>query len=186
MAGLSAVAITDHGPLSGGQIRASFFLRFNGFGKGMRILRGIEANISPDGTDVPARLIPHCDLVLAGLHVGGTGPDIQQNTDDVIRVMETCHYVDVITHPHIRSFPLDFTRIVPEAVKHGVCLELNNSTLALGKGDPRVAEEMLAVCRRHGCQLLELNDFPAKLIMNRDLETTLAWVQARQPLKQEA
>jgi putative hydrolase len=205
MAGLRAVAITDHGPASGGQIRDSFFLRFNGSWKGVKVLRGMEANITHDGTDLPEHLVPHCDLVLAGLHIGETGPDVRKNTDDVVRVIQTCSYVDVITHPFIRYFPLDFKRVVPVAAEHGVCLELNNATLELGRGTPSVAEEMLSLCRQYECQIvvgsdahsvsevgvitqavriLERTDFPAELIANRTLETTLSWLDARRPLKQ--
>jgi putative hydrolase len=206
MASLRAVAITDHGPISGGEIRDNFFMRFNGSWKGVTVLRGMEANITPDGTDMPERLIPHCDLVLAGLHIGETGLDVQKNSDDVIRVLETCSYVDVISHPFIRTFPLDFQRVVPAAAAHGVCLELNNATLVLGRGLPSVAELMLTLCRQHGCPvavgsdahtvsevgditqaaaLLEQTGFPAELIVNRTFETTMAWLDGRRPLKQK-
>ena len=44
--GLHAIAITDHGPSHGAGMRRKFILRFDGYWKGIRVLKGIEANIT--------------------------------------------------------------------------------------------------------------------------------------------
>lgn len=204
MCGLQALAITDHGPKLGGGMRRNFVVRFGGQWKGIRVLRGIEANTTPEGTDTPPWLISRFDIILAGLHMDGPCADPYRNSGEVIRVIETCPYVDVITHPLRRSFPLDVSRVAPVAAEHGVCLELNNATIALGRCDREAAVAMVRLCRDNGYRIavgsdahtvsevgkfdealsiLDELDFPHELVVNRTLESATAWLEERRPLK---
>ena len=202
--GLEAVAITDHGSSRPGKIRRNFLLRFDGSWKGMRVIKGIEANILDKGTDAPEWLIPHFDIILAGLHKDGPCLDVGKNTALVLDVFKACSYVDVLTHPFIRGFPLDLKPVVKEAADRGICMEVNNSVLALKRCDPEMAKRMLSLCREYSCRiavgsdahsvsevgrfseavnLLEALDFPADLVINRNLETTMRFIQERKHLK---
>src|SRR5512143_2863595 len=71
--GLKALALTDHGPaLPGGPHLYHFgAMRFiPPWIDGVRILRGVEANIiGPDGTlDMPDSYLDKLEFVMAGLH----------------------------------------------------------------------------------------------------------------------
>lgn len=199
--GLQAIAITDHGPLSGAGIRHNFLVRFDGWWKGVRLIRGIEANITEEGTDVPEHWKPHYELILAGLHMNGPIDDVERNTDDVIRTIENCDYVDAITHPYIRGFRTNPERLVPVAAAHKVALELNESALSLpGRCDPDEARWMLELCVEHSCPVFVGADahsvsevgkwarglalvaevgVPHELIVNRNLDTLRAWLASR-------
>jgi putative hydrolase len=198
--GLRGVAITDHGPMSGARVFGTFFERFESAGVGIRVFRGIEANITFGGTDVPRRWLYRMEVVLAGLHYAGPFANRRRNTARVLRALERCPYIDVVTHPFIRTFPLDLEPVVEAAAACGVALELNNSTLALGRCDPAEGEAMLDLCRRHNCRvavgsdahgvnevgvfdeivaLLEQTRFPEDLVVNRTLESTLEWMEKR-------
>jgi putative hydrolase len=204
MQGLEGVAITDHGSSQPGKIRRNFLLRFDGSWKGMRVLKGIEANILENGTDAPAWLIPHFDIILAGLHKDGPCLDVEKNTSMVLGVFNTCSYVDVLSHPFIRGFPLDLETVIKAAADRGICMEVNNSVLALGRCKPEIPKLMLTLCKEHSCRivvgsdahsvsevgrfaqavnLIEALDFPVDLIINRNLETTLLFIQGRKPNK---
>ena len=200
MQGLEGVAITDHGSSQPGKIRRNFLLRFDGHWKGMRVLKGIEANIMEKGTDAPQWLIPHFDIILAGLHKDGPCPDVEKNTELVLGVFKTCAYVDVLTQPFRQGFPLDQKSVVKEAAACGICMEVNNSVLAFGRCDTEIPKLMLSFCREYSCRiavgsdahsvsevghfseaisLLEALDFPVDLIINRNIETTLNFVHER-------
>jgi putative hydrolase len=202
--GLEGVAITDHGSSQPGKIRRNFLLRFDGSWKGIRVLKGIEANILEKGTDAPGWLMSYFDIILAGLHKGGPCLDVEKNTALVLDAFRRCSYVDVLTHPFIRGFPLDLRPVVKEAADRGICMEVNNSVLALKRCDPEAPERMLSLCREYSCRiavgsdahsvsevgrfseainLLEAPDFPTDLIINRNLETTLRFLQERKPHK---
>ena len=119
-------------------------------------------------------------------------------------MIESCPYVDIITHPHRRGFPLDPELVAPVAAENGVCLEANNATLALCRCEREVVVNMLSMCRREGyriavgsdahsvsevgkfteiIEVLDEVDFPDELIENRTLETTLEWIEERREYK---
>ena len=77
--GLRAVAITDHGPALPGSADMRHFANLNLLPThilGVRILRGVEANIInvEGGLDLPDSLLEKLDVVIAGFH------DIQVTT----------------------------------------------------------------------------------------------------------
>lgn len=85
--GLRAVAITDHGPALPGSADMRHFENLNLLPAhilGVRILRGVEANIinAEGGLDLPDSLLEKLDVVIAGFH-GDTGyvpGSVEQNT----------------------------------------------------------------------------------------------------------
>lgn len=136
--GLAIMASTDHGPRMPGANPAFFhFANLQVVPEvvdGVRVLKGIEANVLDDegSLDVPDWILAGLDLVLAGLHdVCISQAGREENTTRLIRLMER-GYVDVITHPGNPYFPIDGERVVEAAARHGVLLELNNSSLRGG------------------------------------------------------
>jgi DNA polymerase (family 10) len=100
-------------------------------GDSFRILRGIEVDITPDGSlaladDVLAQL----DIVVASPHVQLQQPS-EQATERLLRAIRNPH-VDSIGHPTGRlidrrpGLPIDLDVIARAAAEHGVLLEVNS------------------------------------------------------------
>src|SRR5512145_2794968 len=92
--GLSAIALTDHGPsLPGGPHIYHFgAMRFiPGEIAGVRVLRGCEANITGlDGSiDIPENYLNRLEFVMAGFHefAGFDSQGIRRNTEAMINAM---------------------------------------------------------------------------------------------------
>jgi putative hydrolase len=131
---LRAVGIADHGPaLPGGPHLYHFScLRFLPRSmEGVRILRGVEANLLDlKGTiDVPRELADRLDYVMVGFHDGcGVKPgSTRRNTRALIAAMGNPR-VKVLTHPGNPAFPVDAPELVAAAAARGVALEINNAS----------------------------------------------------------
>lgn len=163
--GLRALALTDHGPaMPGGPHRYHFYaMRFIPRTiAGVRILRGVEANILnlEGGLDLEEAVFPDLDFIMAGLHdgTGFTGRGAEQNTRAVLAAMERPR-VNCISHPGNPLFPLDYRVVVQGAVRTGTALEINNSSLGVSrKGSSSNCLEIARLCA----------DFDAKILIGSD------------------
>ncbi|MFC1737328.1 PHP domain-containing protein, partial [Candidatus Hydrogenedentota bacterium] len=104
--GVELVAITDHGPASGGRMSNVFLTnkRFPKEYKGMQILKGIEANLTGlDGsTDIPTRLLSALDIVLIGLHpTPFKNEGAEKNTSALLKALDRFPAIDAVTHPDL-------------------------------------------------------------------------------------
>lgn len=204
--GLRAVGMTDHGPaLPGGPHPYHFAaLRFvpQEIG-GVRILRGIEANILAGGDlDLEERALRTLDLVLAGFHeeCGPEGGEIAVHTAAVMALLER-RIVHVLTHPGNPVFPLDVEAVVAKAVETGTAIEINNASFGLSRcGSSDNCRRIAACCAERGA-LVAINsdahiaqgvgEFDRALataaaagirweqIVNRTLESTLRFLDTR-------
>jgi len=132
--GLKMIGITDHGPaLPGGAHRYHFWnLRIIPEElNGIRILKGIEANIvNANGElDLAEDYLAPLELVHAGFHpnCGYDSASVTQNTDALIRAMDN-PLLDFIVHPGNAKFPIDPETLVEASVEKGIALEINNSS----------------------------------------------------------
>ena len=153
--GLSAIALTDHGPALPGGPHLYHFGAMRFFPQsiqGVRILTGVEANIIDlNGTlDLPEEYLQKLDFVMAGLHEGcgmdGLGAD--QNTRAVIAAMSNPR-VKAISHPGNPVFPLHYETIVEAARQTGTALEINNSSFVISRKGSRPNCESLAELIAH-------------------------------------
>lgn len=154
--GLKLVAMTDHGPaLPGGPHPYHFAaLRFiPEFIQGVRVLRGIEANILGRGKlDLSEPLLDKLDLVMAGFHedTGFSGKGAVANTRALLAVMELPR-VKVISHPGNPRFPVDFEAVVRQAVATGTALEINNSSFSVSRrGSAEPCSRLAQLIARYG------------------------------------
>lgn len=154
--GLKLIAMTDHGPaLPGGPHPYHFAaLRFiPEFIQGVRILRGIEANILGRGQlDLAEPLLEKLDLVMAGFHedCGYQGRGAVANTRALLAVMEL-PWVKVISHPGNPRFPVEFDVVARQAAATGTALEINNSSFTVSrKGSVEPCGRLAELCARHG------------------------------------
>jgi putative hydrolase len=148
--GLQALAITDNGPaLPGGPHLYHFgAMRFiPTWISGVRILRGVEANIidREGALDMPDSYLAKLDFVLAAFHedCGFNNQGLDRNTDAVLRAMSHPR-VNAIAHSGNPAFPVHLERLVQGALETGTALEINNSSFALSRKGSRPRCEQLA------------------------------------------
>jgi len=201
--GLRLVGMTDHGPaLPGGPHPYHFAaLRFVPESlHGVRILRGVEANIVEGGRlDLADEILGSLDLVMAGFHedCGFDGRGAAANTRALLEVLEQPR-VKVVAHPGNPVFPLDYEAVARKAAETGTALEINNSSFALSrKGSEGNCLAIARLCARFGTPVTlgsdahiaqGVGEFAAALnvvrqagiawdqVVNRTLESTIAFL----------
>ncbi len=98
--------------------------------KGIRVLKGIEVDILPDGRlDYPNKLLATFDFVIAAVHTHFTMSKAEM-TKRIVAAMRNPH-VTMLAHPTGRlllsrdPYAVDMDKIIAEAAKLGVILEIN-------------------------------------------------------------
>jgi DNA polymerase (family X) len=101
-------------------------------GLGIRVFSGLECDIMRDGSmDIANDALAELDLVIGSVHNNMTMESAEM-TDRLLRALE-CPWLRILGHPTGRlllqrdGFPFDFERVVDEAVRRGVALEINSS-----------------------------------------------------------
>jgi putative hydrolase len=133
-AGLRAVGIADHGPALPGGPHLYYFgaLRFLPRTlEGIRLLRGVEANLtdSKGRLDLPLEILQRLDYAMVGYHEG-CGLKVRspaKNTAVLVGAMQQPR-VRVITHPGNPAFPIEIPAFVRAAKELGVAIEINNAS----------------------------------------------------------
>jgi DNA polymerase (family 10) len=139
--GYEYIAITDHSKalaMANGldEKRVVAFARQvrerNRGGVGIRLFSGIECDILRDGSmDLAEDALAELDLVIGSVH-SHMNMEAAEMTGRLLRALE-CPHLRILGHPtgrillHRDPFPFDFDRIVAEAVRRGVWLEINAS-----------------------------------------------------------
>jgi len=139
--GYEYIAITDHSKalaMANGldEARAVAFAKQvrerNKNGLDIRIFSGLECDILRDGAlDLANDALAELDLVIGSVH-SHMNLEAAEMTDRLLRALE-CPHLHILGHPtgrillHRDPFPFDFERIVAEAVRRGVWLEINAS-----------------------------------------------------------
>ncbi len=151
--GYEYIAITDHSKalaMSNGldEARAVAFARQvrerNREGRTpVRLFSGIECDILKDGAmDLAGDALAELDLVIGSVH-SHMNMEAAEMTDRLLRALE-CPQLRILGHPTGRillqrdAFPFDFDRVVAEAVRRGVWLEINASPERLDLNGPQV------------------------------------------------
>jgi putative hydrolase len=210
--GLELIAITEHGPDMPG---APHFYYFGNLKvvppiiKGVKILKGIEANIIDyDGNvDLNSKRLKKLDIVLASLHEICLKPgSMDENTKAVIGAMNN-PLIDIIAHPGNPQYTLDFDLIVEEAAKTNTLIEINNSSFVSSRRGSY--ENCLYIIRRckelnipislgsdthyaddvgdfsKAVKLVKEVNFPEELIINTSVDKLLNYLRekGKQPLR---
>ncbi|MBC7074321.1 DNA polymerase/3'-5' exonuclease PolX, partial [Candidatus Parcubacteria bacterium] len=115
----------------------------------IRILKGCEANILPDGSiDISDDCLKELDFVIAGVHSKFKMPK-EEMTERIIRAMKNKN-VDIISHPTGRliqkrdEYEIDLDKILRVAKETGTILEINSYPERLDLNDINIkkAKEM--------------------------------------------
>ena len=109
---------------------------FNRRGEGIRVVKGLEADILPDGTlDIPEGCEDGLEYVVASVHSGFRLSEDEQ-TDRIVRAVShpACR---VLGHPTGRlllarpGYSVDLERVLQACAEHGVAAEINASPYRL-------------------------------------------------------
>jgi putative hydrolase len=169
--------------------------------QGVRVLRGIEANILDEGKlDVGEDALEQLDIVLAGFHEGCdyTGTSEAENTRTLLKAMEN-PWVDIIPHPGNPAYPIDYAAVVDQAVRTNTALEINNSSFSISrKNSAPNCLEIARLCAEkgalvaigsdahistgvgrfaHALEALEQGGILPAQVVNRNLEALVAFLQ---------
>jgi DNA polymerase (family X) len=139
--GYEYIAITDHSKalaMANGldEKRVVAFAQqvreINRDGLGIRVFSGLECDILKDGAmDLADDALAELDLVIGSVH-SHMNMESAEMTDRLLRALE-CPHLRILGHPtgrillHRDPFPFDFDRVVAQAVRRGVWLEINAS-----------------------------------------------------------
>jgi putative hydrolase len=197
--GLSLLALTEHGPRMPGSAQIIYFQNLKVIPReryGLTTLFGAELNIvDTDGTvDLPPELLPAMDVCVASLHIPCIAPGTKEENTRAYRNVMKNPYVNIIGHPDDPRYPFDLRAVVESAKENQVLLEMNNSSLmptSFRKATTEGYLEFLELCKEYDqpivmgsdshvdidvgnhcyvTELLELADFPERLIANTDVE----------------
>ena len=204
--GLEMIALTDHGPEMPGGPHAYHFSNQLAVPEelfGIRILKGIEANIidRKGKLDLDLFRLSQLDIVLAGLHaLCSPSGSVAENTEAMVNAIKN-PFVDIIVHPGNPEFLIDALAVVQAAVKYDVALEVNNSSLTVSrKGSLPHCDQIAALAKQYGAklvigsdshfcahvgdfgaavELLEKNNIPEEMVINTSIERIWAHLRRR-------
>jgi DNA polymerase (family 10) len=155
--GLEYLAITDHSQslamtgLTPERVLEQWaeIDRLNAMGGPVRLLKGIELEILPDGTlDYPDELLAGFDLVIASVH-SGFRQERATLTERMVRAVRNPN-VDIIGHPTGRiigqreGYDVDLDAVLRAAAERGTAVEINANPdrLDLSAPNARAAREL--------------------------------------------
>ena len=156
----------------------------------LKILRGVELNILPDGLIDTERLpLNKLDYAIASMHryVYPANNNVALNTQAYIKVMDY-PFVRIIGHMDRDGYPCDYNRVVACAKEKGKIIELNNSSLIHDNDRIKMRDFLiLKLCReynvpviinsdahirydvgnyRQAFEIVEAAEFPLDLLLN--------------------
>lgn len=191
--GLSHLAITDHGP---DMADAPHIWHFRGIESipselfGVKILRGIEANIKPDGSiDIENRDFAKMNIIVASIHPQSFGKplSIEEHTHAYLEIVRNPH-IDILGHSGLADYPYDYESVIKECASLGKIVEINDHTFDIRKPSVENCKTIAQLCKKHSTQicidsdahfayaigdhnnakqmLIDI-DFPIELVVNR-------------------
>lgn len=208
--GIKLIAITDHGPQMPGGPHSYHFGNISIVPDklyGVKIIKGVEANILDQGKlDLEADDLERLDFVAAGMHrlTGHSLKNKKDYTEATIKAMEN-PYLDMITHPIQKEYPLALEKVAEAAAENNVILELNASSYSPKKDHTRGIKSeslrLLKLAKKYGFKLainsdahfhteigeysslnfiFESDYFEEELIINRSVETFTDYLKDRE------
>ena len=193
--GLCALGIADHGPLTPGSAKQSYFRNLHANVNtrfGIRILYGVELNIlnAQGVVDLPEDIIEQLDYAIVSYHPPTCKfMSSEDNTNGYLRAMEHKN-IRFLGHIDDGRYPTDYKKILSEAKARNIFPEINNMSLAPNAYRTNGHEntrQILHICKdlqlpvllssdSHGksqignieyiLPLLEETSFPKELILN--------------------
>ena len=204
-AGLSAIAITDHGPaLPDGAMDWHFAnLRcLPTYIESVRVLHGAEANIMDceGNIDISEDYQHELDWIVASCHEPVIAPGtVEQNTRAYLKISEN-PFIDVIGHSGNENYKYDYERVIPIFGQNGKLVEINAHSFEARRGARKNCLTISKLCMKYGVRIvvnsdahscfsvgdlepatdmLASIDFPQELIVNRSLESLAEFISKK-------
>lgn len=196
---LKMIGISDHGPHLLHAGRSTYFLSLAHAPKvrcGIKILYGVELNIIDynGNVDLPDEILSQLDYAIISMHPPCLSPgSTEQNTAAYLGAMKHPG-VKIIGHCDDPRYPVDYDRLLQEAIRRKIVFEINNSSLSPDgyRGNTKDQNvRILKLCQMynypvllssdsHGTEhlgdftyalkLLSELDFPNHLVLNHSME----------------
>lgn len=205
LAGLAAIAVTDHGPALDDSPHAWHFSCMDLLPdtiEGVRILRGAEVNILDDAgrVDLEEDVLRSLDFCIASMHTPVYQPSTpERHTAAWLSVAEN-PLIDVVGHSGDGRYVYDYERVIPVFGRYNKAVEINNHSFAARWGSKENCPVIARLCMRHGVPVVVSSDahictavgccdhaldmlrdigFPERLILNAHVDRFFAWLSAK-------
>jgi putative hydrolase len=169
---------------------------------GVRVYRGVEANIMDyEGSiDIPKGFLKMTDFVIASMHDVVISPGSREENLAAYEGVFKNPYVDLIGHPGTPAYDMDREAFVKAAQNENRLIEVNNHSFRFRKGSGENCNEIVRMCKKYGVRvavssdahfcmgvgkfeyalkILEENNFPAELVVNRTLKSMDEYLKER-------
>lgn len=195
-AGLSVIAITNHGPLMEDAVHHWHFdtlYRLPRVVDGVFVLRGIELNILPPlgGTDpIRVKTMRCMEQCIASFHEGCYQPASAEDHTTALEGILKNPYVNLLGHLGNPKFPFDMEAIISQCNRYGKAVEINNGTFFVRPQAVERCRQIALLCKEYrvpvmvnsdahisyevggfsqALSMLSSIDFPEELIINGDM-----------------
>ncbi len=195
--GLYAFAITDHGESMHGSPHPYYFMNLHAIPRvigGVRVLKGIEANITDaqGGLDADEQVLSNLDFCIASLHMPTFHDEVNVETctEAYMKMAENPH-INMIAHSGSPYFRYDYEKVIKEFAYRGKLIEINNASIKHKPSFVPNCIEIAKLCRKYSCRvsvdtdahfitqlgradealrMLSEIDFPQELVVNSSVE----------------
>ena len=204
--GLEGFTTTDHGPNMDGAPKPIYFFNLVSLPReinGIRVLRGVEANIIDYGgrLDLPDLILKKLDVCIASYHDICLRPQASVDHTAAWQAVLKNPYVDIVGHSGRGPFPFDVETVLKTCLEQNKAIEINNHTFSDDKYLCNCRDIALA-CKKFGVNivvnsdahlsqqvgvvdkalaLLNSIDFPFELIVNKTYADFSRWLISRKP-----
>lgn len=203
-ADLYAIAITDHAKTMPGAPGMWYFDNLRAVPniyKGVRVLKGIEANIIDynGNIDVEKHLQKTLDWIVASVHavtISGE-PSIEMCTEMYLQALKNPN-INVFGHSGTPEYAYDYEKVVFQIANSSKLIEINNSTFRYKKGSMKNCFKIAKLCKKYNARIiinsdahfstavgrvddaiaaLKELDFPKELIVNSSKENFISYME---------
>ena len=165
--GLTAIALTDHGPSMPDGAIAHHFYCLPGLPDtldGLSFFRGAEVNIIDYSgkLDMDSALLQRLDLVIASYHIECIDPStVEDHTNGLIKALENPD-VDVIGHCGNPVFRIDPERVVSACADNKKVIEINSASFKVRPGSDVICRDVALLCKKYRVNVLISSDAHSK------------------------
>jgi putative hydrolase len=137
-AGVKILGMTDHGPDMPGASHEYYFHNLRVIPEylhGVRILRGIEANIiGKDGRlDMPPAILASYEVVIASAHIIASPKVAKKAATKMYLSAMNNPNIDIIGHIENPQFEINYPEVIGGAKEAGKLIEINNASFTVAR-----------------------------------------------------
>lgn len=203
--GIGCIAMTDHAPLVGDAPHIWNFINIHTVPEylhGVRILKGAEVNLLPDGKlDLEDSILKKLDWVLVSIHKPAFGAPRgeKEHTNAYMTAIEN-PYVDALGHSGLADYAYDIDAVVKRLGELHRLIEINEHTYDVRVASVANCEKIALACKKHGVgivigsdahfaysigenkravEMLNRIEFPEQLVVNRSEQALNEYLKSR-------